>query len=199
MKNEEKLLLSIGEISDDIIAEAEAPYKRRLAPTKKTLAIAASVAVVAVGITLLPGLLEGSFDKNSGGNSAPEMNGGMDGTEMNFDISETTHGILECIERTDGYSFNFKLTLYADLKSPLDVKLKSQNGSVVYTTEDASTEGVEVRRPTITVNGEVKQNLPTAAGEYDITISFDGMEADKKWQSKIFFTDFGPFHRFDWK
>ena len=195
MKNEEKLLLAIGEISDDIIAEAETPYKRRLVPTKKTLAIAASVAVVAVGIALLPGLLpRPKFD--AGMAAPPEMNGGASGGEVNLDVSERDCGRLECTGRTDGHTFSFTLTLYSDLTSPLHVTLKSSDGSVAYTTEEGVSVDTEIRRPTVTVNGEVQQNLPTTAGEYEITISFDGMEESKEWQSYINFTEFGIFYRF---
>ena len=195
MKNEEKLLLAIGEISDDIISEAEAPYKRRLVPTKKTLAIAASVAVVAVGITLLPGLLpRPKFDV--GDAAPPEMNGGANGGKVNLDVSETGCGRLECTGRTDGHTFSFILTLYTDLNFPLDVTFKAKDGSIVYTTEEGVSVDTEIRRPTITVNGEAKDALPTLSGEYDITISFDGMEESREWQSYISFNKFGIFYRF---
>ena len=197
MTNEEKLLHAIGEISDDIILEASTPYKQSLI-NKKSLTIAASIAAVAVGISILPLALGNAFDKGAaGGNSAPEMGGSMNNSDTNLDISETSYGILECTIKTDGHTFNFALTLYADLNAPLDVTFMSKDGSVIYTTEDIGAEDAEVRRPTITVNGEVTESLPSAAGEYSINISFDGMEVDKEWKSYIRFTDFGPFYRFN--
>ncbi len=192
MKNEEKLLLAIGEISDDIIAEVSAPYKRKIAPTRRTLAVAASIAVVAVGITLLPGLLEGKkFDKNVGGNAAPEMNGAADGSEG----FGNHFGSLAYVGSTDS-AFNFKLTLDA-VGAHLDVCLKSADGSVIYTTEDITVDGVEVRRPTLTVNGEAVEALPSLPGEYDITVSFDGMESDIEWCEYITFSPFGDYYCFN--
>lgn len=201
MKNEEKLLLAIGEISDDIILEASTPYKRKFIPTKKTMAIAASIAVVTIGITLLPRLFDGVFDKNAGGSSAPEygdgMNGAIGGGTENLDISETSAGRMECVEKTDGYKFGFTLTLYADLVSSLDVTFESTDKSIIYTTKESIADSTEIRRPTITVNGEVATTLPIKAGEYDITISFDGMEQDVSWSRYINVTEFGLFFRFD--
>lgn len=201
MKNEEKLLLAIGEISDDIILEASTPYKRKFIPTKKTMAIAASIAVVTIGITLLPRLFDGAFDKNNaGGSSAPEygdgMNGAIGGGTENLDISETSAGRMECVEKTDGYKFGFTLTLYADLVSSLDVTFESTDKSIIYTTKESIADNTEIRRPTITVNGEVATTLPIKAGEYDITISFDGMEQDVSWSRYINVTEFGLFFRF---
>ena len=198
MKNAEKLLLGIGEISEDIIAEASAEYKRKFTLNKKTLSIAASVAVVALTIALLPGLLLGRFGKNdAGGNAAPEMDGTMSENEENLDISETSAGRMECVEKIDGYKFSFTLTLYADLSSPLDVTFESIDKSIVYTTKDSVADAAEKRKPTITVNGEATDSLPTKAGDYDITISFDGMEEDVSWFKYINVTEFGLFFRFD--
>ncbi len=194
MKNEEKLLLAIGEISDDIIAEVSTPYTRKSVPMKRTLAIAASIAVVTVGITLLPGLLDGKFDKSMGGNAAaPEMSGGMSGDVA--DGSGEHFGSLAYVGRVGESSFNFNLML--DMTTIVNISLKSADGTVIYTTEDIADEGVEIRHPTITVNGEAAEALPSHPGEYDITVSFDGMEGDVEWSEYITFDPFGRYFCFN--
>ena len=171
MTNEEKILLAIGEIDDEIVAEASAPYKRKPLPAKQVLAVAASIAIVAVGITLLPDLSKKSFDA-VGNAAAPEAS--------NPDVSHL--GDIAYLGCEDGV-YRFILDLGENV-GPIDVTLKSLDGSVVYTTEptDASNDSssdVEIRRPTITVNGVSVDALPTEPGEYEITISFDGVESGK--------------------
>lgn len=195
MKNEEKLLLAIGEISDDIVAEVSKPYKRKPFPMKQTLAIAASLAVVVVGVSL-SGIFDAKLDKNmSGGDAAPESNGSHYG-DVNDGCNDVAYlGAIAYVGKVGENSFEFNLSLNMD--SAVHVTLKSLDGSVIYTTEDISDEGVEIRRPTITVNGEAANALPSLAGEYDITVTFDGMEENIEWSEYIIFTPFGEYRCFN--
>ena len=196
MKNEEKLLLGIGEISEDIIAEASAEYKRKFTLNKKTLSIAASVAVVALTIALLPGLLLGRFNKNdAGGDAAPEMDGGM--MNGSADVREEDFGTLIYKGKKADGTFSFTLIIVTEAPKPIDVYLYSQDNTIVYTTAQSVSDVTEIRRPTITVNGEAKDAIPAAAGEYDITIRFDGLEETVKWKSLFRIENFGDFHRKD--
>ena len=190
MKNEEKLLLAIGEISDDIIAEASSPYQINRIPFKRAAAIAASVAVVTIGVTLLSGIFAKKFDANLSGGSAPNMNGAMEG-----DCSEPRIGSLVYMGKSGDNSFNFILTL--DTTGSVNILLKSTDGNIFYTTDEATPNGVEIRRPTITVNGELSDSLPSLPGEYDITISFDEMEDNVEWNKYITIDPFGRYFIFD--
>lgn len=196
MKNEEKLLLGIGEISEDIIAEASAEYKRKFTLNKKTLSIAASVAVVALTIALLPGLLLGRFNKNdAGGDAAPEMDGGL--MNGSVDVFEEDFGTLIYKGKKADGTFSFTLIIVTEAPSPIDVYLYSQDSTIVYTTAQSVSDVTEIRRPQITVNGEAKDAIPTTAGEYDITIRFDGLEETVKWKSLFRIENFGDLHRKD--
>lgn len=196
MKNEEKLLLAIGEISDDIISEVSEPYKRKPFPMKQTLAIAASLAVVVVGVSL-SGIFDARLDKNmSGAASAPELNDGHDGSNGSGKFDDVAYlGAIAYVGKVGENSFAFNLSLNMD--SPIHVTLKSLDGTVIYTTENISDEGVEIRRPTITVNGEAADALPSLAGEYDITITFDGMEENIEWSEYISINPFGDYRCFN--
>ena len=195
MTNEEKLLLAIGEISDDIILEASTPYKQSII-NKKSLTIAASIAVVAVGIGILPLALGNAFGNGaSGGNSAPEMGG--DSSNGSLDIREESFGSLSYHGRLDDNTYSFTLLIMTEASEPIDVTLYSKDDSVVYTTKDVTPDGVIVRRPVITVNGEVQDKLPTEVGAYDITISFDGMEDSADFSTIYEVGIFGYYHRFD--
>lgn len=193
MKNEEKLLLAIGEISDDIILEASTPYKRKFIPTKKTMAIAASIAVVTIGITMLPRLFDGVFDKNAGGSAAPEYGDGMNGMQGDLDIREADFGYLVYTGKVAENTYSFKLVIITKPDEPIDVRLYSKDKSIVYTTADNAEDGITVRRPTITVNGERSDKIPTDVGDYEIEISFDNLEKDIKWDTTF---DMGVFHLF---
>ncbi|MBP3401670.1 MAG: hypothetical protein J6K85_01275 [Clostridia bacterium] len=197
MKNEEKLLLAIGEISDDIISEVSEPYKRKPFPMKQTLAIAASLAVVVVGVSL-SGIFDARLDKNmSGAASAPELNDGhYDGSNGSGKFDDVAYlGAIAYVGKVGENSFSFNLSLNMD--SPIHVTLKSLDGTVIYTTENISDEDVEIRRPTITVNGEAADALPSLAGEYDITITFDGMEENIEWSEYISINPFGDYRCFN--
>ena len=198
MKSEEKLLLAIGEIDESIIAEASADYKRKFVFNKKALAVAASVAVVAVTISMLPGLLLGRLDKDAaGGDAAPEMNGGM--LESGKDVRVESYGSLTYNGKKSDDKFSFTLIIVTDATSPIDIYLYDNDPdvSIVYTTANNMPSDMEVRRPTITVNGEAASALPTTAGEYEITINFDGLEETVKWNNLFKVGDFGDFHRKD--
>ena len=196
MKNEEKLLLGIGEISEDIIAEASAEYKRKFILNKKALSIAASVAVVALTIALLPGLLLGRFNKNdAGGDAAPEMNGGM--MNGSADVREEDFGSLIYNGRKSDGTYSFTLIIVTEAPSPIDIYLYSQDNSVVYTTAQSVSGVAEIRRPTITVNGESESALPTTVGEYEIAIGFDGLEDTINWKNLFRVGTFGDYHRKD--
>ncbi len=195
MKSEEKLLLAIGEISDDIISEVSAPYTRKQFPMRQALAIAASVTVVVVGVSFLSRMFGTGLDKNMMGSaSAPESNGSHYG-DVSDKVDGAYLGALAYVGKVGENSFAFNLSLNID--SPVHVTLKSLDGSVIYTTEDVTSVGVEIRRPTITVNGEAVDSLPSLAGEYDITITFDGMEENIEWSEYISFNPFGDYHCFN--
>lgn len=195
MKNEEKLLLAIGEISDDIISEVSEPYKRKLFPMKRTIAIAASLAVVVIGVSFISRMFGTGLDKNmSGSASAPESNGGHYG-DVSDKVDSAYLGAIAYVGKVGENSFAFNLSLNMD--SPIHVTLKSLDGTVIYTTENISDEGVEIRRPTITVNGEAANALPSLAGEYDITITFDEMEENIEWSEYININPFGDYRCFN--
>ena len=195
MTNEEKLLHAIGEISDDIIWEASTPYKQSLI-NKKSLTIAASIAAVAVGISILPLALGNAFDKGAaGGNSAPEM--GTDSSNGSLDIREESFGSLAYHGRLDENVYSFTLLIMSEAPEAIDVTLYSKDGSILYTTADDTPEGVVVRRPVITVDGVAQDKLPTEVGAYDITISFDGIENSTEFSTIYRVGIFGYYHRFD--
>lgn len=195
MKSEEKLYFAIGEISEDIIAEASAPYSSPI-KLKKALAVAASVTVVAVGITIVAS--QGFFNKAATGNAAPppessgdQMNGGM------LDIREEDFGSLIYRGKVGESSYRFTLLIIEEPSEPIDVYLYSTDGKVIYTTSGEPLGDVEIRRPTVTVNGEAASSVPTEAGEYDITVSFDGLEdGEHTWSSLFRMGIFGDYHRF---
>lgn len=199
MKNEEKLLLAIGEISDDIVAEASAPYERKYMPVNKVMAIAAGIALITVSVALLPRIFSVGLIKDAAGNAAaPEMNGGMsmDGSYSDCtDINGIYLGSLEYVGRVGENSLRFKLTLNSTAIAHLS--FKSADNSIVYTTKDVTVENTEIRRPTITVNGEAAEALPSQPGEYDITISFEGMEDNIEWCDYITFDRFGRYFCFN--
>ena len=199
MTSNEKLLMAIGQISDDIIKEAEGEYKRKTLPLRKSLSIAASVALVAVVITLLPAILNLRFDKNAGGNSAPGMNAGMMGGENgSLDIREEDFGSLIYNGKTSDNVYRFTLIIMTDATKPIDVYLYSADEAIVYTTASGVTGVTEMRRPEITVNGEPSDRIPTEIGEYEITIAFPNLDSTINWKTIFKIGDFGDFHRFSW-
>ena len=199
MKNEEKLLLAIGEISDDIVSEALAPYERKSIPVKKVMAIAAGISLITVSVALLTRMFSVGLIKDAAGNAAaPEMNGGMsfDGSYSDCtDINGNYLGSLAYVGRVDENSFRFKLTLNST--AVVNLSFKSADGSIIYTTNDITAESIEIRSPMITVNGEAAEALPSLPGEYDIIISFEGMEDNIEWCDYITFDRFGRYFCFN--
>ena len=193
MKSEEKLLFAIGEISDDIIAEASTPYRKSII-NRKSMTIAASIAAIAIGIGILPLALGNSVDK-AGGNSAPEMGG--DSTNGHLDISEEEFGTLTYHGRLDENTYSFTLLITDEAPERIDISLYSKDNSIVYTTADEAEDGVTVRRPTITVDGVAKDSLPTEIGTYDITVSFEGLEDSIEWSTVYQVGTFGYYRLFD--
>ena len=194
MKSAEKLLLAMSEIDEQIIAEASEEYKRKFIFSKKAMAIAASVAVVAVTISLLPGLLP---KMGAGGNAAPEMGGDM--MNGSADVREESFGTLIYNGKKADGRFSFTLIIVTEAPSPIDVYLydNDPNASIVYTTAGNMPSDVEVRRPSITVNGEEASAIPTSPGEYEILLGFPGLEETVKWQSLFKVGIFGDYHRKD--
>lgn len=204
MKAEEKLYLAIGEIGDDIIKEASEPYKKPLI-SRRTVAVAASLALVTVtaftaGSILLSGLT--NIGDMGGNSAAPEYGGNNSGDSAEIpgdDLLISDIGNIEVVDRGDGSVFTLILTITAPTDLPINVYLYSTDGSVLYTTAtEVSDEDVEeVRRISITVDGEVCDAIPTEIGKYEITLSFDGME---EYGYKSYFTvdNFGPVIRLNY-
>ena len=154
------------------------------------------MAVVALTIALLPGLLLGRFNKNdAGGDAAPEMNGGM--MNGSADVREEDFGSLIYNGRKSDGTYSFTLIIVTEATSPIDVYLYSQDSTIVYTTAQSVSDVTEIRRPTITVNGEVAESLPTTAGEYEIILGFEGLEDTVKWSNLFRIEEFGDYYRKD--
>lgn len=199
MRNEEKLYLAIGEIDDGLIEEAGASYKKPF-PVKKIVAAAACVVLVTVAAIGVPNMFN-LMDKggNMEGDMAPGMNGGSAGFPENGgseipknDVIEGDIGRLTLLE-SNGASFTFLLNVYLPSSVPIDIYLESIDGIAVYTTAENVT-GASVYRPTVLVDGEVSDRLPGEIGEYEVTISFDGIdELDVRWKRYFTVYSFGPF------
>lgn len=180
MTNEEKILIAIGEIDDELINEASAPYKAKFNSLTRGLTIAASVTIVSAVILASSGLfMPKSFDKNDMGGAAPPFeNSGADGGDFVGTV-ESEHGFISDIVKTGDHTLKFDLRIFLDCSESFDVLLigKSSDGSkkAICSSGDAP-EGYDlILSPTITVNGNEADTLPNKAGVYTVVIDFSAI------------------------
>ncbi len=180
MTNEEKLLLAMGEIDDELISEASSAYKRRFTPLTRRLSVAASVvlvsaAVLAASELFLPKAFDTGFD---GGNASPpfsestENSGCPDGTEF----LESEYGRIYNLRSIGDDKISFNLSLHSDCDTALDIYFYGINESgmqeLVATTDKSSEIYGYTFPPVITVDGVIAEELPNTVGDYSVTIDF---------------------------
>ena len=194
MKSEEKLYLAIGEIDDQLIAEASVPYKKG-APIGKIIAIAASAAIVTVAVAAGAGLFDAGIKSDMANDAAPppeDSNMDQEAAPGSSNIIESDIGILIPNYSTKN-SYTFKLIIIAPTELPLDVYLYSQDKSALYTTASVTDEDIQLYKVKVTVDGEEAERLPGEIGEYDITITFPNLdESGIEWSNYFTIDNFGP-------
>ena len=186
-----KMNLAMSEIDDKLIEEASGEYKVS-SPIKKYIAIAACVAVVtvaAVGVAVGI-LLNGGIN----GNSDLGLNGGAN--NMEGSVREPVYGDFGSIKITKSTddTITFTLTNLTNCSYPIDISLFSDDASIIYTTADYSGFGLVIK-PNITVDGVASDELPPLKGEYEVTVSFNGISSlGTTWNDYIVIDGFKPLY-----
>ncbi len=216
-KKEDLLLLAIGEIDDDLIEEANEPYRKsKFWNTRAFATIAASLLVV-IGIIAGSRLFDiPLFDMNAGGNASPpgggDFGGGVgSGDEGSEDGSnETTgddglHNPITSITINDGslsltdsggYRYVFTLTLTSEIER-IDAIFTMYLGSeeFIVATDGADLDGKSsIGTPRLYVDDVLSLSIPRTPGTYEI--SFDLSEytdAGYSVGNRILISPFGYF------
>ena len=163
MKDNEKLLYAIGEVDEELIAEAEvrpSPFSRlykRIGAIAASLILSVTVGIAAMNIfpakkmdndTSAPGSAAGDMMENAGANSS---------TVPRLDFSG---GSIELVSKTD--------TVYI-----IRIILENSGREI----EFPLISGEELS-PTVTVNGKTVAALPTEVGEYEMRIDLTYLEKE---------------------
>lgn len=219
-KKEDLLLLAIGEIDDDLIEEANEPYRKpKFLGTRAFATIAASLLVV-IGIIAGLRLFDiPLFDMNAGGsgNASPPGNGGDfgggvgsgdEGSEDGSNESTGDDGLHNPITSitinegslylTDsgGYRYVFTLTLTSEIER-IDAIFTMYLGSeeFIVATDGADLDGKNsIGTPKLYVDDVLSLSIPRTPGTYEI--SFDLSEytsAGYSLGNRILISPFGYF------
>ena len=173
-ENSEKLYLAISEIDESIIEEASTPITKSNRAAQKIIAVAASAAIVTVGVIASSQFLKFGHKYEDGGSdmegapdyeaSAPEFGDDIPSdNEMTSDI-----GTLILTGREDN-TFSFDLKIYVSTDLPLHIHLYTKSGKILYSTDPDLNAPY---KPIITVDGESADSLPGKIGSYKITVEF---------------------------
>ena len=197
MTNHEKLLRAIGEIDDELIKEAQTPYKRVFTPLTRGLTIAASVVLISAAVLSASDLfLPKAFD-NVAGDAAPAPENNSNPGMLN--AIKSKYGYIYGIVR-DGYKISFEIEIFENYDKDFDIELYGKNklsGALAICTTTDKTNGYElILSPKITVNGDVQDKLPTSVGIYSVTLDFsDIAETDYTWEEYLIISEFGRIYR----
>ena len=215
MTNEEKLLRAIGEIDDDLIKEASIKNKKVFTPLTRGLTIAASAVIVSTLIIASSGLMQKSFDNAAGNDFNGSMGGGSAQPEGNDTLpngniifpgisdntssptkpdnsqDDTHFGYIVGLKSHDQGYITFELVLYQDVSKDLDIFIygTDEHGqtALVSTTYESNNNYDPEQLPTILINLEEAEGLPSEGGKYFITIDY----------SELFKTGSNAFSRID--
>ena len=183
MTKNEILLKAIGEIDDELIADADR-YERRGVPLRRYLSLAACLLLVVTAVLFMAENLLPKFDVDlSGGAAAPgdaDMESNMAG---GFMINES-FGEATVFRSADGLCFTIYMTLYESVEFN-DLIFRGEGidayGEPIFiistTAAYAELTHIPVEPPRITVNGEAATTLPAEAGSYRIEIDVSHLEA----------------------
>jgi len=207
MTGSEKLLRAIGEIDEVMIADAALPYSPFKRFKSSAPMIAASfivcVAVVIALARFLPafgpaggsapdmnGSMTGDASGENGGNSsqAPGDNSGSNGSgsPLKLIYYKSPNGIIIPID-TEGDTHRFTVKNYIDLPTAITVtkSFRSKTGEKRSATNRKGT----TLNLKIFVEGVEVDNIPTAAGTYEVTIDFSEI-------TKLGYTPYGNYFNF---
>ncbi len=176
MNFNEKLLLAVGEIDDELIAKAEGYRARPYAALRRNLSIAACLLIVSIGVVGAFRLFGPKFDM-AGGNMAPGAAGDKEENYMDGAMTNDSYGSVEIVSREGGSRFTVYITLYEQVERH-DVIFRGsgtdQYGEPIFiisTTADyAELTHIPVAPPVLKVNGNVATTLPTEPGSYTVEI-----------------------------
>ena len=200
MKNNEKLLYAIGDVDEEMLAEAElrpSPFARLY---KRIGAIAASLILcVTVGIAamnIIPGIRKTDNDSSAPGSAGGEAAGDMmeGATSANPNSAarlDFSGGSIELVSKTDTV-YNLRIILEAD-RSAYDASL--------YFTDKAGREievpliSGEELSPIVALNGKTATSLPTSVGEYELKIDLTHLEKEGySFTGRITFWELGTLN-----
>lgn len=175
MKANEALMRAIGEIDDDIIAEAALPYKKpiRLGRIGAVAATVALTVTLAMGTGLLGGL-RGNYLPSVNGGSAPEAGGDYSDGSDNSKVEITGRPYLTVYGPITNGEQRLILTIPQHFSAGrIDIVFLAVGEDEVYAATDLQTDiiygdtvCIKEGGVSITVNGEQTDTLPTESGSY---------------------------------
>lgn len=176
MKANEALMRAIGEIDDDIIAEATLPYRKPLSLGKisAAAAVVALTVTLAVGSGLLRGGLKGNYFPSVNGGSAPEAGGDYSDGSDNSKVEITGRPYLTVYGPITNGEQRLILTIPQHFSADrIDIVFLAVGEDEVYAATDLQTDiiygdtvCIKEGGVSITVNGEQTDTLPTESGSY---------------------------------
>ena len=199
MKNEELLYLAIGEIDEELIKEASAPYKKGIPKLYKKLTIAASVTIVSAAV-IAGAMMAGAPSLDKSGSSPDCNNAGSPYEDFESLLTDNAGNSISEIKLLDEYTVSLRLRILSELTTPYELTMIGYSLSgdhsriAICTTGTPSVEYDTVLSPTITVNGAPSAALPTSVGEYEITVDFSVIsEHDFIWDDFLSINDYKYF------
>lgn len=177
MKDNEKLLYAIGEVDEELIAEAEvrpSPFSRlykRIGAIAASLILSVTVGIAAMNIfpakkmdndTSAPGSAAGDMMENAGANSSTVPRLDFAGGSIELVSKTDTVYIIRII--LENSITDYDATLHFTDKSGREIEFPLISG--------------EELSPTVTVNGKTVAALPTEAGEYEMRIDLTYLEKE---------------------
>ena len=182
MTNEERLLGAIGEIDEELIREASSSYKKTFTPLTRGLTVAASIALTSAIIIASSGLFAPKSDNAMIGGADFSDGSSSPNAGSNTVYIESELGYIYDVRRVDENKISFEILLEADVDEPLYVKIFAYDEAGVprlIATNDKTAEGYDPTiAPSITVNLEAKDNMPTAGGKYFVTVDLGKINDD---------------------
>lgn len=205
------LFSAIGEIDDELIKEASYPTRKSSSVYKMPFVVCTAVFLIMIIFTgavklFMPSNISPGEDNMSNAPDFPlgdsAAGGSQNSAQGNSAATLYTNGASLKLLQKNGSVFTFKLIITKEQDS-IDVIIRGYETDsfgepifVISTTADyAELTHIPLSPPKITIDGKEVTKIPTAIGEYTLTVDLSNLKKDYIWEEIFTISPFGNIKR----